>query len=211
MGLLNIGRQEGSQIIQLFGRGVRLRGKNMSLKRSAALDGEHPANISLLETLNIFAVRANFMAQFRDYLMREGIELDEPIQMEIPIVSNENFLARRLFIPDVQPYDEAAKGKCVPLTVNIAAYIIHTTQIVEVIGSSTQQGIRGSRSTADLERKIPEESLKLVDWEKIYLHLIEYKQEKQFHNLIFDVHILQTIMEPEQELYGLTVMRRIGS
>ena len=72
MGLLNIGRQEGSQIIQLFGRGVRLRGKDMSLKRSAALDGDHPSNISLLETLNIFAVRANFMAQFRDYLMREA-------------------------------------------------------------------------------------------------------------------------------------------
>ena len=29
MGLLNIGKQEGSQIIQLFGRGVRLRGKDM--------------------------------------------------------------------------------------------------------------------------------------------------------------------------------------
>ena len=206
MGLLNIGRQEGSQIIQLFGRGVRLRGKDMSLKRSAALDGEHPANISLLETLNIFAVRANFMAQFRDYLMREGIELDEPIQMEIPIVSNENFLAHRLFIPDVQSYDEAAKGQCVPLTVNIAAYITHTTQIVEVIGSSTQQGIRGSRSTSALARKIPEETLKLVDWEKIYLQLLEYKQEKQFHNLIFDIQTLKTIMEPSQEMYGLTVM-----
>ena len=206
MGLLNIGRQEGSQIIQLFGRGVRLRGKNMSLKRSAALDGEHPLNLPLLETLNIFAVRANFMAQFRDYLMREGIEFDEPIQMEIPIVSNENFLVRRLFVPNVLPYDEAAKGQCVPLSVNINAYITHATQIVEVIGSSTQQDIRGSRSTASLERKIPEESLKLVDWEKIYLHLIEYKQKKQFHNLIFDTQILQKIMEPEQELYGLTVM-----
>ncbi|HHH41575.1 MAG TPA: restriction endonuclease subunit R, partial [Chloroflexi bacterium] len=37
MGLLNIGRREGSQIIQLFGRGVRLKGKDMSLKRSAAI------------------------------------------------------------------------------------------------------------------------------------------------------------------------------
>ena len=206
MGLLNIGRQEGSQIIQLFGRGVRLRGRNMSLRRSAALNGEHPSNISLLETLNIFAVRANFMAQFRDYLMREGIELDEPIQMKIPVFSNKSFLAHRLFVPSALPYDEATKGQCVPLSVNINAYITHTTQIVEVIGSSTQQGIRGSRSTAALERKIPEESLKLVDWEKIYLHLIEYKQEKQFHNLIFDIQALKTIMEPSQELYGLTVM-----
>ncbi len=206
MGLLNIGRQEGSQIIQLFGRGVRLRGKDMSLKRSAALDGRHPPHISLLETLNIFAVRANFMAQFRDYLMREGIELDEPIQMEIPIISNESFLERRLFVPKVDPYNEAAKGQCVPLTVNIAAYITHTTQIVEVIGSSSQQGIRGSQSTATLERKIKKEILELLDWQKIYLELLEYKQEKQFHNLIFDTQTLQTIMDPDQELYGLTVM-----
>ena len=32
MGLLNIGRSEGSQIIQLFGRGVRLRGLNMNVE-----------------------------------------------------------------------------------------------------------------------------------------------------------------------------------
>ena len=207
MGLLNIGRQEGSQIIQLFGRGVRLRGKDMSLKRSAALDGKHPPHISLLETLNIFAVRANFMAQFRDYLMREGIELDEPIQMEIPIISNESFLERRLFVPKVDPYSKAAKGQCVPLTVNIAAYITHTTQIVEVIGSSSQQGIRGSQSTATLERKIEKEILEVLDWQKVYLELLEYKQEKRFHNLIFDVQSLQTIMDPDQELYRLTVRK----
>lgn len=70
MGLLNIGKKEGSQIIQLFGRGVRLKGKSLSLKRSAALEGAHPKHIRLLETLNIFAVRVNYMAQFRDYLER---------------------------------------------------------------------------------------------------------------------------------------------
>jgi len=59
MGLLNIGRNEGSEIIQLFGRGVRLRGKDFTLKRSSTLDGSHPEHVGLLETLNIFAVRAN--------------------------------------------------------------------------------------------------------------------------------------------------------
>ena len=37
MGLMNIGRNEGPQVIQLFGRGVRLKGKDFSLKRSRAL------------------------------------------------------------------------------------------------------------------------------------------------------------------------------
>ena len=79
MGLLNIGRSEGSQIIQLFGRGVRLKGRDMSLKGSStANDGPHPKRIRLLETLNIFALRANYMAQFRDYLEGEGIGTDDP-------------------------------------------------------------------------------------------------------------------------------------
>ena len=39
LGLMNIGKKEGSQIIQLFGRGVRLKGYNFSLKRSRMIQG----------------------------------------------------------------------------------------------------------------------------------------------------------------------------
>ena len=88
MGLLNIGKSEGSQIVQLFGRGVRLRGRDMTLKRTAPADGPHPEHIELLETLNIFAVRANYMAQFRDYLEREGVPT-EGLQ-ELPLFIRPN-------------------------------------------------------------------------------------------------------------------------
>ena len=37
MGLMNVGRSEGPEVVQLFGRGVRLRGKDMTLKRSSRL------------------------------------------------------------------------------------------------------------------------------------------------------------------------------
>ena len=206
MGLLNIGRQEGSQIIQLFGRGVRLRGKNMSLKRSAALDGKHPLHISLLETLNIFAVRANFMAQFRDYLMREGIQLDEPIQLTIEIRRNDVYREKRLFIPKVAPYHEGAKGRCEPLKVLTGTIITHTTQSIDIVGSSSQRGIHTERAEGTLPTYIPEPSLALVDWEKIYLQLIAYKHEKGYHNLIFDTTILREILNPNKPVYKLTVM-----
>ena len=59
MGLMNIGRTEGSEIIQLFGRGVRLKGYGFSLKRSRSVfEVRSPDNINLLETLNIFGIRA---------------------------------------------------------------------------------------------------------------------------------------------------------
>ena len=207
MGLLNIGRQEGSQIIQLFGRGVRLRGKDMSLKRSTALDGVHPPHISLLETLNIFAVRANFMAQFRDYLTREGVPHEEPIQLELPIKPNAVHLANQLYVPAVDPYHKASKGRCVPLAVRRGIVVTHTTQSVDIIGSSSHSGIRGEHAEAALQTNIPEASIELIDWEKIYLQLLEYKREKQFHNLIFDIKTLKRILNPNEGLYKLSVMK----
>src|SRR5438093_1110205 len=101
MGLLNIGRQEGSQIIQLFGRGVRLRGKGFSLKRSAALSGTHPEHVSLLEMLNIFAVRANYMGHFREYLEKEGVETEEAVELSLFVQADKEFLRKGLVVPRV--------------------------------------------------------------------------------------------------------------
>ena len=75
MALLNMGSGEGSQVIQLFGRGVRLRGKNRSLKRSARLpdEGPHPPELAPLETLYIFGWNANYVQRFREMLQRERV------------------------------------------------------------------------------------------------------------------------------------------
>ena len=93
MGLMNVGRGEGAQIIQLFGRGVRLKGHGMSLKRSARAtlpEGlEPPKHIQTLETLHIFGIRADYMAQFRDFLEEEGLPTnDERIEIILPIIKN---------------------------------------------------------------------------------------------------------------------------
>ena len=78
MGLMNVGKSEGSEIIQLFGRGVRLKGYGMCLKRSSQLDGiPKPEHIGLLETLNIFGIRAQYMQQFKEYLEEEGLPSNE--------------------------------------------------------------------------------------------------------------------------------------
>ena len=207
MGLLNIGKQEGSQIIQLFGRGVRLRGRDMCLKRSSAIDGEHPLNLPLLETLNIFAVRANFMAQFRDYLLREGVEFEEKLQLELPIFTNTEFFQKGLLVPKAPKYDDIAKGQCVFLEVNTSITILHNTQSVEIIQSSSEDSIQREQVLAAIkDTVIPDSSLNMVDWEWIRLQLLEYKQEKQFHNLIFDIETLKRIVSPNERRYKLYVM-----
>ena len=93
MGLMNVGKGEGAQIIQLFGRGVRLKGYNMSLKRSSRTqlpEGiKRPKHISLLETLGIFGIRADYMAQFRDFLEEEGLRTnDDRTEFLLPVIMN---------------------------------------------------------------------------------------------------------------------------
>ena len=163
MGLLNIGTNEGSQIIQLFGRGVRLRGKDMSLKRSTSDDTKRPSNLPLLETLDIFAVRANFMARFREYLEHEDVE---HVQLEVPIKNYMDQISEPLYILKAPRYDEVAKGECVKLDVDSGAKITHTTQSVEIIGSSSQTGIQGDQAKAARQITIKSEILEWVNWEK---------------------------------------------
>ena len=93
MGLMNVGKGEGAQIIQLFGRGVRLKGYDMSLKRSGKTqlpEGvERPKHIGVLETLGIFGIHADYMAQFRDFLEEEGLPTnDDRIEFLLPVIKN---------------------------------------------------------------------------------------------------------------------------
>ena len=201
MGLLNIGRSEGSLIIQLFGRGVRLRGRDMSLKRSSALDdGLHPSDIKLLETLNIFALRADYMGQFRDYLESEGIIAHETI--ELPLFANNDFLEKGLVIPRLDEGSTFTTQDTVLLQpdANIGPVsVVMSTKVQQI--ASGQDGVIDTDATSGTERPIPSESLELVDWDKVYLALLEYKASKGLSNLIVQRKFLQHILEAK--LYRL--------
>lgn len=90
MGLMNIGRGEGTQIIQLFGRGVRLKGQDFSLKRSTEMNlTRPPQHVPFLEALNVFGVRADYMRQFREFLEDEGLSTDkEKVEFIMPVIKN---------------------------------------------------------------------------------------------------------------------------
>lgn len=93
MGLMNVGKGEGAQIIQLFGRGVRLKGFETSLKRSGRVElpdrVERPKHIGVLETLGIFGIHADYMAQFRDFLEDEGLPAnDDRLEFLLPVIKN---------------------------------------------------------------------------------------------------------------------------
>jgi len=184
MGLLNIGRQEGSQIIQLFGRGVRLRGKGFSLKRSAALGGTHPQYMGLLETLNIFAVRANYMGQFREYLEKEGVETEEAVELPLFVWANKEFLRKGLMVPRLSEDRHFASQAAIVLEPDSAVQVgVDMSLKVEAMESGAG-GLTTVEGRAGRELPIPEESLQLVDWERTYLDLLEHKERKGLTNLL---------------------------
>ena len=183
MGLLNIGRNEGSEIIQLFGRGVRLRGKEFSLKRSAALDGKHPDHIGLLETLNIFAVRANYMSQFREYLEKEGVETEDSVEFLLKIKSNQNFLNRGLVVPRIPTNRSFVEEENIVLEPDSSIQVAVDMSLKAQYLESGQDGMMDHPVHTGQEKNIPRESLDLVNWEKVYLDLLEYKEQKGLSNL----------------------------
>lgn len=191
MGLMNIGKGEGSQIVQLFGRGVRLRGKGFSLKRSSALtEGSLPPHIRLLETVNIFGVRANYMAQFKQHLQAEGIETDYE-EVRVPIRLQDGFAERNLQLLRLNA----------PFTETIAVTVDPKRKVkldfrprVEAASSATHTDmsdkVEGMDAATELKKFAP-----LLNWQHIYLEMLSFKQdEKGLYALSFTQETLQDII-----------------
>ena len=91
MGLINFAKGEGSQAIQLFGRGVRLKGYKGMLKRSTCLDDTSVKPLrymNCVETLTIFGVKAQYMEDFKKFLEQEGAPTnDDIIEVTLPVVN----------------------------------------------------------------------------------------------------------------------------
>jgi hypothetical protein len=204
MGLLNIGRSEGSEIIQLFGRGVRLQGLNHSLKRSSGLPGEHPTGIELLEKLNIFAIRANYMTQFREYLEREGVDPTGEVELKLRIKLNKVFLKKGLIAPRLAKESAFANNERILLEPDAAAKVIlDISTKVERLGSSTG-ALQSSKFAAGHQRTLTTDEMRWLNWERLYLDILEFKEERGFHNLLIRRELPRQILEAtDPKLYGL--------
>ena len=195
MGLMNVGRQEGSQIIQLFGRGVRLRGWKHSLKRSGALPGDHPPNIGLLETLNIFAVRADYMAQFKSYLEREDLHTEGVVELSLPVRANKEFLRQGLLVPRVPgnvAFVDEAEAALRPAA-GVAAFL-DRSQKVQALESRSGAFV-DEAAQAGHSRRIPAASLQLVDWNRVHLELLAYREQRGYANLTLTPEGIRAVFE----------------
>ncbi len=200
IGLLNIGRSAGSQIIQIFGRGVRLRGLGGLLKRSEKiplkLKRTHPQKIEILETLNVFGIRADYMKEFEEYLRSEDIITDRIREIELPIKPNKEFLNKGLLTLELQEGINFKNDVFIELSLG-------ETKPVEVDLRPKVEKLAGN--LLDLEKKerpktikIEEKYLELCNWDRIFLETIKYKRSRGFWNLMISKEILKEIIKQER-------------
>ena len=201
MGLLNMGRGEGPQIIQLFGRGVRLKGKGFCLKRSKALAGEeHPEGIEQLETLEIFGLRADYVRKFR-----ELIETEESAELPFFVETRANVKLEQLelTVPDLdrayQFSDDTVVLEAAPHyspVINLAP-VVHTGGGV-VIDTRTE-GDRLILQAAQLD---------ILDWKALYADVVEHKRLKGYSNLLVTPDALRDVLRPADPCYTLIARER---
>lgn len=218
MGLLNMGQGEGSQIIQLFGRGVRLKGRGMSLKRSLPTERPKGTHMERLETLNIFGVRANYMATFKEYLKEEGITpSDEIIQLDFPTRTNlpsgtrlktlklkdgykDNQIKgfKRIHFPTLYDVPAEFAGKIKPPHVVLDLYP-RVEAITTTAGSPASAPDKRNRS------KLSKAAIACFDWDAVFTAIQEYKLLKSWSNLKVDQERLCQFCFGDDSWYTLLI------
>lgn len=204
IGLLNVGRGEGPLIVQLFGRGIRLKGRDWSLKRSAALpEALQPSSqirpiLELLETLNIFGIRAEFMAQFREYLADAG-QVEELIQIPVrvmptnngkrdaPEINADDFRRKNLLMPQNPPDEspemfELQKEKGISVTVDLSSSVTLTTS-------------RRDAPTIAHQTREHNFNAKYIDLDDLYLYMLDRKNTDNESNIFVCFENLKDIVE----------------
>lgn len=219
MGLMNIGSSEGSQIIQLFGRGVRLKGHDLSLKRSSAIENfsvKPPEHLRLMETLNIFGIRADYMAQFRDFLEEEGVPTNEhQTEFLLPVIKNlgtKKLKTIRLkkYIDGISTEFGDAFRKLGPIpTINLPPNALKKNPLVlnwyPKIQTLQSRGAGGFESEMELNKThLQEKHIAFLDLPKIYFDLQRFKAERGWYNLNIPYDIIKALLS-DKSWYELLI------
>lgn len=215
MGLMNMGRGEGSQIIQLFGRGVRLKGQNYSLQRSKIHEQPKDCFLPLLETLNIFGIRADYMAQFKEYLQEEGITPSDEM-LEIEFAPQKNLQRRGLktlhlrdgyknnqkhgfkqnspvSLFEIPPeYDGKIKSPHIKLDLYPKLDALRSND-----GGKT--AIFDDKKTVKLDPRC----FAFFNWDLLYRNILNYKEQHGFYNLRIDKIRLMQFCQSNSRWYTL--------
>jgi type III restriction/modification enzyme restriction subunit len=227
MGLMNVGKGEGAQIIQLFGRGVRLKGYDLSLKRSGKTELpeglERPKHIAVLETLGIFGIHADYMAQFRDFLEEEGLPTnDDRVELLLPVIKNLGTQKLKMIrlkktingvstefgdafrklgpIPTVAPPNPNDQNEAKHLQQN--RLVLNWYPKIQAMRSGGLVG--GDADTVPNEAHLTARHVAFLDFDHIYFELERFKAERGWYNLNLTRQAIEALLS-DQSWYRLQI------
>ena len=200
MGLMHVGVGEGPEIIQMFGRGVRLKGWNMSLKRHRESGAELPPDstgLQELETLYIFGLRANYMQTFRDLLQAEGVRVDRET-ITLPVAWNfarqKKLKLIRLQEGPKYEYSDQRPVLPDPPADSPATVEMDLRSRLQAVGSTDAAGDGdGERAPVKLDPRC----VALFDRTRIRDALTAEKQRMGWHNLVIRPETVDRLLETD--------------
>lgn len=195
MGLLNMGASEGPQIIQLFGRGVRVKGRNKSLKREDTQRYE----IKTLQTLSIFGVNANYIKAFLDNIENE-IEVPEDVEIPIRFNRKDEWNNKIFTFKTSQGYNFKEVLVQLKYVSQIAQRI--TIDLRPKVTVTTGLDSEVAEAEADY---VPENNplirplfRSLLNWEKLMVAVNNYKIARGYFNLVIERATLEKIISTNE-------------
>ena len=208
MGLMNVGKKEGSEIIQLFGRGVRLKGYGFKLKRTSALDAldfaaereqrKHPDYIELLETLNIFGIKSDYMKEFEEYLEEEGVGENERREIIfLPTIKLPEFEQGKIQLNVIRPKADMPDFKTsVKLKLSDLEGQMNTRVIADWYPRLQRQASVDTGGGVAVLNKEPlrQDHLAFLKWELIWFEIERYKRDKAYYNVVFSPADLKALI-----------------
>ncbi|MBR4626104.1 MAG: DEAD/DEAH box helicase family protein [Ruminococcus sp.] len=216
MGLINFAKGEGSQAIQLFGRGVRLRGYDGCLKRSheATISIQIPKHLWVLETLTIFGVKAQYMEDFKKYLEMEDVPANETTyEFILPIKSRYDMVKGRglqvIQLPERIRNNYKRLSKRIILSVpddDFIGYLSKNRIVVDCCSKvqTIESGVSLHIESTTKERVIDNNYLSFLNYQRIYEELQQYKNEKKYYNIIINKYEFKKILSVTG-WYGLII------
>lgn len=205
MGLMHVGVGEGPEIIQMFGRGVRLKGHSLSLKRHTETDIEPPPDskkLSELEKLYIFGLRANYMQTFKDLLEKEGMQI-EKTKLTLPVTWNfaRNQGLKLIRLKSGMKYVNSKNRPALPQPSNYSGTRVSLdqySQLQSIASSTGNSALPTQMNTVKLSHYSS-----YMDSARIYSKLVSRKLHKEWHNYVITKQVVEDLLSDDTwyELY----------
>jgi len=205
MGLMNMGRSEGAQIIQLFGRGVRLKGRKLSLKREEATA---PYHIKALQTIAIMGLNASYMNHFLKNIENEVPDYTEHT-IDIKLNHEEKWNGQLITFKPEQGKDFKDELILLEYRVNVARRItIDLRPKVSIAAGGFNSQV--AAVAAEYAENFLSHFNDFIDYSKLMLEADRYKHLKGYYNLIINRETLEKLLNDgafkllsQREQFGL--------